>query len=750
MAINIRKFELESEFISVYNGDEYIEPWVSLCTETSGVAYDKVYLKEIEIKNLKMVGNVPASGATVNKDNCTYVVNAVYSNYSREDITVQAEVTGSLVVGASQIEQSHLAGVLTLTATYLGKEASASVKVYQEAFVPSITAITIDNLTWNIDIPSSGGTATKDNCTYVVTARYDAEGMTEDVTELASVTGSLVVEASQIEERHSVGTLTLVAEYSGLTGSADVTVYQEKYSNYLKFNILSGGNIAFGAVADNDANTATPLTIEYKKNDGEWTSLTSTVIDNTTNPGTPEDMVNALSSKFSVDAGDVVMFRGDNQAYAFLSSEGWVDNFNAFFSTASFNVEGNIMSLIVKNNFESLKEFTTPGTFFSLFSGCYGLISAENLLLPATTLTEACYGYMLANCTNLTTAPKLPATTLAEFCYGGMFSRCTNLTTAAELPAETLRNECYASMFEGCTSLKTAPLLPATTLANYCYESMFGGCTSLTQAPVLPATTLVDYCYSYMFDGCTNLTQAPELPATKLANNCYQYMFNSCTSLTTVPPIGNSATTMADYCCQLMFYACTSLKIAPELPATELASACYLGMFSGCTSLTTAPVLPATTLASGCYRLMFIGCTSLKTAPLLPAETLAASCYHSMFQDCTSLDTAPALPATTLVDYCYDAMFRGCTSLTTAPELPAIKLASNCYEYMFSGCSNLNRIEAFFTTTPGSSYTSNWLAGVASSGTFVVNSTASWWGSIAKGSSTVPDNWTITPGSTLN
>ena len=256
MAINIRKFELESEFISVYNGDEYIEPWVSLCTETSGVAYDKVYLKEIEIKNLKMVGNVPASGATVNKDNCTYVVNAVYSNYSREDITVQAEVTGSLVV-----------------------------------------------------------------------------------------------EASQIEERHSAGTLTLVAEYSGLTGSADVTVYQEKYSNYLKFNILSGGNIAFGAVADNDANTATPLTIEYKKNDGEWTSLTSTVIDNTTNPGTPEDMVNALSSKFSVDAGDVVMFRGDNQAYAFLSSEGWVDNFNAFFSTASFNVEGNIMSLIVKNNF---------------------------------------------------------------------------------------------------------------------------------------------------------------------------------------------------------------------------------------------------------------------------------------------------------------------------------------------------------------------------------------------------------------
>ena len=189
------------------------------------------------------MGNVPASGATVDKDNCTYVVYAVYSNYSREDITAQAEVTGSLVVESSQIEQSHLAGVLTLTATYLGKEASSSVKVYQEAFVPSITAITIDNLTWNIDIPSSGGTASKDNCTYSVTAHWNIKGMTEDVTELASVTGSLVVEASQEAERHAAGTLTLTAEYSGITGSADVTVYQEEYLNYLKFKILSGGNL---------------------------------------------------------------------------------------------------------------------------------------------------------------------------------------------------------------------------------------------------------------------------------------------------------------------------------------------------------------------------------------------------------------------------------------------------------------------------------------------------------------------------
>ena len=609
MAKNIRKFKLESEFVSVYNGDEYIEPWVSYVEETSGMAYNKAYLKEIEIKNLKMVGNVPASGATVNKDNCTYVVYAVYSNYSREDITAQAEVTGSLVVEASQIEQSHLAGVLTLTATYLGKEASASVKVYQEAFVPSITAITIDNLTWNVDIPSNGGTASKDNCTYSVTAHWNIKGMTEDVTELASVTGSLVVEASQEAERHAAGTLTLTAEYSGLTGSADIAIYQEACPNYLRFNILSGGNIAFGDLPL--GTTVTPLTIEYKKNDGEWTSLTSAVPDESTKPKTHEDLVNAFSSKFSVNAGDVVMFRGDNQTYVFPDSA----EFNVFLSTASFNAEGNIMSLIDKNNFDSLKELTTPGTFSMLFSGCHGLISAENLLLPATALTDGCYYGMFYDyisdavgfdyVMSLTTAPSvLPATTLADNCYNQMFQRCTSLITAPELPATTMAASACTSMFQGCTNLTTVPPIgnSATTMANFCCYAMFKGCTSLTTAPELPATTLASYCYGQMFLGCTSLITAPSvLPATTLTEACYIYMFDGCTSLTT----------------------------APELPATTLATNCYYSMFQGCTNLTTAPELPATTLKYQCYGSMFSGCSSLNYIKCLATNISASNCTHN-------------------------------------------------------------------------------------------------------------------------
>jgi hypothetical protein len=85
-------------------------------------------------------------------------------------------------------------------------------------------------------------------------------------------------------------------------------------------------------------------------------------------------------------------------------------------------------------------------------------------------------------------------------------------------------------------------------------------------------------------------------------------------------------------------------------------------------------------------------------------------------------------------------MFNGCTSLTTAPELPATTLVNSCYEYMFEGCSNLNYIKAMFTTEPSSSYTTNWVNGVAASGTFVKNSAATW---NVTGADGIPTGWTV-------
>ena len=206
----------------------------------------------------------------------------------------------------------------------------------------------------------------------------------------------------------------------------------------------------------------------------------------------------------TLNTGEKMLIKGDNSSYATSgTTEG---SYNYFTSTKQFVLEGNIMSLINSTNFENLNTLTSERTFYRLFYNCSKLVSAENLSLPAMTLTRDCYGSMFVSCTSLTTAPALPATALADYCYYGMFHNCSSLTTAPELPATTLANYCYRYMFWQCKSLTTATELPATTLAEGCYQEMFAVCTSLTTAPALPATTLVDRCYSGMFDGCTKLS----------------------------------------------------------------------------------------------------------------------------------------------------------------------------------------------------------------------------------------------------
>ena len=390
------------------------------------------------------------------------------------------------------------------------------------------------------------------------------------------------------------------------------------------------------------SNTAITKTVSASTDNGEtWTEYTSSNGNGTT--------------LATLNNGDKLLVKGENATYA-PSSE----YYNRFKSAGQFEAYGNIMSLISGDSFANADTLTGTFTFNHLFSNCSGLTSAENLILPATTLTNGCYVTMFAGCSSLTTAPALPATTLAYICYAGMFNSCTSLTNA--------------------------PALPATTLAEGCYEGMFNNCTSLTVAPELSATTLAQRCYSAMFGMCRSLTTAPALPATTLTYNCYANMFNDCRSLTT----------------------------APALPATTLAGYCYDGMFGGCTSLTTAPVLSAT--------------------------TLAYNCYDSMFANCTSLTTAPELPATTLATACYYAMFFGCTGLTTAPDLSASTLVDRCYRDMFSGCTGLNYIKCLATDISAEYCTTNWVDGVASSGTFVKAASMSSWTTGVDG---IPTGWVV-------
>ena len=300
----------------------------------------------------------------------------------------------------------------------------------------------------NISFEDTGGSTTiaitaNDKWTMTkpewITASQTSGTSTATITLSASATGT---------ER----TGNIVIACGGKTKTISVIQAQDYSKMYLTIEALEDGNF----VARNSS-------LYYSINNGEWTGVIT-------------------GQNIPLSNGDKVRFKGNSASY------------NGVFSrnTIRHKVYGNIESLLYGDNFV---DKTSPGPLSNLFKGSSGLVDASNLVLPATTLAEACYSNMFDGCTSLTAAPTI-------------------------LPATTLALLCYQSMFSGCTSLTTAPELPATTLANYCYTSMFQGCTSLTSAPELNAPTLNQESYSYMFNGCTNLNYVKCLATNNSAYNC--------------------------------------------------------------------------------------------------------------------------------------------------------------------------------------------------------------------------------------
>ena len=219
---------------------------------------------------------------------------------------------------------------------------------------------------------------------------------------------------------------------------------------YLTFESKTNNNV----ISWKANNTGLTKTISASTDNGNtWTSYTSTT---------------GGTTIATLNSGDTILFKGLNDQYG--NSAG----FNYFTTSGNFNVYGNIMSLTSGDSFENAS-LTNAYTFRNLFNSLSGLTSAENLIMPATTLTEGCYLAMFLGCTSLTTAPTLPATTLT--------------------------NSCYSNMFNGCTSLTTAPVLSATKLASYCYYQMFRGCSNLTSITCLATSISAYYCTTNWVNG---------------------------------------------------------------------------------------------------------------------------------------------------------------------------------------------------------------------------------------------------------
>lgn len=203
--------------------------------------------------------------------------------------------------------------------------------------------------------------------------------------------------------------------------------------------------------------------MKYKKNNGAIVTVSD------------KETIN-----ISVEANDKVAFYGDGTNITSYYYTGAGDT-QITGGTADCYIYGNIMSLVDETGFATATTLTGEKAFNGFFyqnSKIYNHPSNE-LVLPATTLTDYCYKSMFWGCSGLTVAPKLPATTLANYCYEDMFLDCTGLTSAPELPATTLTTNCYNRMFRNCSSLNSVTCLATNISAPDATTNWLDGVAAL-------------------------------------------------------------------------------------------------------------------------------------------------------------------------------------------------------------------------------------------------------------------------------
>ena len=377
--------------------------------------------------------------------------------------------------------------------------------VYSESSVTisndSVSGITIGNtFNLNASVVPTGSTLTYTSSNPSV-ASVDSNGI---VSGMATGSTTITITASEyVDDENRVvyrsGTSTVNMSVEEATSFNPLTD-----SKYFVIQARSATTLTIESVSSPTGTTA------YRMNgSGEWT--TANVDANTV---------------ISLNQGDYLEFKG-NIHHA-------NDKYYRFKTSVAKSIDcGGWLAALEKNAEIDSSNNTVTHAFCCLFSGCTGLVNAQDLKLPSNTTENMCRTFF-RQCSNLVTTPQLPANgTIAVRAYQYMFANCNSLTTPPVLPASAVSENSYAYMFYQCKCV-TPPDLPATNLAKGCYGYMFDGCSNLESAQTLPATTLAESCYQYMFRSCTKLVSGPTLPATTLVRYCYQNMFGGCTALTSL------------------------------------------------------------------------------------------------------------------------------------------------------------------------------------------------------------------------
>lgn len=205
---------------------------------------------------------------------------------------------------------------------------------------------------------------------------------------------------------------------------------------YFYIEDLSGANNTI--ILRKNTSGAPSVTVEYSTDGTNWYSWGPTASnDNLT---------------LSLQANSKIYFRGTNTVFA--NSNGH----NYFRCTSRFGVGGDVTTLLEPSgNILDLsgRDYAFKGLFFVVWGSQRYLVSASDLLLPSTTLSNHCYDRMFMYDGLLLASPVLPASILTQSCYEMMFYDCSSLSVITTYADNISATDCLLNWVEDVSATGT-------------------------------------------------------------------------------------------------------------------------------------------------------------------------------------------------------------------------------------------------------------------------------------------------------
>ena len=218
-------------------------------------------------------------------------------------------------------------------------------------------------------------------------------------------------------------------------------------SQYFYIEDLSGADNTI--ILRKSDSTAPTVTLEYSKDETNWSVWGQTTNDD--------------NLTLSLQTNSKIYFRGTNNVFANSSGH------NYFRCTGKFGVGGDVTTLLEPSgNVLDLsgRDYVFYGLFFVLWGSQRYLVSASDLLLPSTTLSNACYTRMFMYNNLLSTSPVLPASILTTGCYLMMYYNCGSLSVITTYADDISATNCLTNWVENVASTGTFRNLGSATYSR--------------------------------------------------------------------------------------------------------------------------------------------------------------------------------------------------------------------------------------------------------------------------------------------